>query len=785
MNPFTDVLLWVYALQLTNTTLQEVSLFSIIPGILLVVVFCLVIMQEEVEPLVLSPGEIAVGCQLSYGFIIKTGSPPYAVLSQAYCTVSSNAERDSPHRKVCPRWQQQVVQWKELARGTAVKIPPQASSFYDGCHKRLKGAFEGEFETCGRQVSGTLSNENQRWYCGDCAKRLTSNATKELEQDQSEKAEPISRSGIQMEDAGVSCSVCFESFREEDRFLPRLLSCGHSFCEKCLSQLPLSSTSAIACPKCRHETSVPKGDVKVLPRNFDLLEMISQETRKRTAVKRTRKKCDNCREAYPNIEPLRDAGVYCMTCAVFLCEDCDGEIHKLGVLKKHSRLDAEKAPPAKAQCTAHPGSLLEYWCPQDGVAVCTVCCLAGAHHGHKVQTLEESWHKVKRDAEGILEAVECAIRDVEMVVKRQQQVQEQRQQAVAVATEAISLLFNGLKEVVENRQRHVLQELQDWERVRHQNNVEKESQLLEAITKLKAIGKQGQYVMENETAWLAQPVVFEPRKLIDDVQGVKVPTLLTVREDGVLFEDIGNKNSAIRQLLNTIGDLRMSEMDVPFMCWLSHPFINSNMHGGGWQLLLKAGTGIELGGLSDHWIKASTLHADKAVDLDFLSDPTTSCKTDHFNSLAVEELLLLRDSENNANLNNKHQPLFVHLRLPERKPLLQFFQASNAVRLTLVDGTADPLALAGQPHQKFYSPEWRLNSKSSGNAAYCRIGGWFAKQWASYGEDECGACSAEWAGIGLHDAQWGNFLQGSKGFGIRIAHDQPGNMAASCLVFGR
>ncbi len=85
--------------------------------------------------------------------------------------------------------------------------------------------------------------------------------------------------------------------------MPRLLKCGHSFCTACitclLSSTPSTSTSAEAeqatcalrCPKCRTVPRVGVVDgeaaaaagVKGLPRNFDLIDLLSQRPTPTTA----------------------------------------------------------------------------------------------------------------------------------------------------------------------------------------------------------------------------------------------------------------------------------------------------------------------------------------------------------------------------------------------------------------------------------------------------------------------------------------------------------------------
>ena len=114
----------------------------------------------------------------------------------------------------------------------------------------------------------------------------------------------------------LTCPVCLDQYDN-----PKTLPCLHSFCLKCIQQLPLKlegDKKLIDCPSCRTEVSNGVEDLRSAFFINNLLEV--QPVLKKVL---TKQKAMNC--SIHDDEPLK---VYCETCQTLICHDCTISAHK-------------------------------------------------------------------------------------------------------------------------------------------------------------------------------------------------------------------------------------------------------------------------------------------------------------------------------------------------------------------------------------------------------------------------------------------------------------------------
>ncbi|XP_027148372.1 uncharacterized protein LOC113748960 [Coffea eugenioides] len=98
------------------------------------------------------------------------------------------------------------------------------------------------------------------------------------------------------------CPVCLNPY-DAVSSVPRVLSCGHSTCEVCISQLPNPFPNTIRCPSCTQIVKLP-GRPSSLPKNIDLLRLSSSLVHPHHPPDDRPKKVTPREESAPQLNPF-------------------------------------------------------------------------------------------------------------------------------------------------------------------------------------------------------------------------------------------------------------------------------------------------------------------------------------------------------------------------------------------------------------------------------------------------------------------------------------------------
>ncbi|KAM4697745.1 E3 ubiquitin/ISG15 ligase TRIM25-like [Rhinophrynus dorsalis] len=224
----------------------------------------------------------------------------------------------------------------------------------------------------------------------------------------------------------LECSVCLRIYTD-----PVVLRCGHNYCHGCIKSVldTQARTGVYTCPYCRVEFQ----ERPALQRNLKLLKIVKHFLSTQPGQEQDVISCTYCESYVP-------AAKTCLRCDASLCES-----H----LKKHSKSEehilVEPTTPLKSRKCAIHKEPLKYYCNEDYSCVCVFCCLAGAHKGHEVESLNEASAKKKDTLRSSMEKLISKREEKGKRVTFLQGHRREAQEAASDLTEKVTALFREIR----------------------------------------------------------------------------------------------------------------------------------------------------------------------------------------------------------------------------------------------------------------------------------------------------------------------------------------------------
>ena len=223
----------------------------------------------------------------------------------------------------------------------------------------------------------------------------------------------------------MSFSICLNELQD-----PRLLSCRHIYCYKCLKDYHKKGNhgNALPCPQCREVTTIYQGGVNNLPKFFFMNELKEVVM----ATDRVRKdKPQGHRGVVCSTEACGQPALkYCKQCE-FLCQPCYDDHSKSRVTKSHNVIPASEGEaftkskvPAYPPCHRHKHYLMDLYCLKCDQPMCNTCSNS-IHDGHKRCELDKQAEVCKAqleqiyvDTDGLIDVVKQAMDNTISQVKQ-------------------------------------------------------------------------------------------------------------------------------------------------------------------------------------------------------------------------------------------------------------------------------------------------------------------------------------------------------------------------------
>nr|XP_054773627.1 E3 ubiquitin-protein ligase Midline-1-like [Lytechinus pictus] len=207
------------------------------------------------------------------------------------------------------------------------------------------------------------------------------------------------------------CPLCLDIFDE-----PTILTCGHTFCRKCLKKYDLTHQDIdhMVCPLCREITKLSANRVDDLRLNVSINGCVDNYNAKcggMNAVLELRPKCTACKLQ-------QDAVSFCRTCNNYICDKCLQPHQYMIMFEDHEIISVEDVIEGKVsighqfeKCSIHKQENKDMFCDDCKVRVCLRCVVVG-HKVHNIKNQSDFEHELRRKVTEL--AQQCAAKKAEL-----------------------------------------------------------------------------------------------------------------------------------------------------------------------------------------------------------------------------------------------------------------------------------------------------------------------------------------------------------------------------------
>lgn len=232
----------------------------------------------------------------------------------------------------------------------------------------------------------------------------------------------------QIQDEFLVCPMCHGRYKG-----PKLLPCLHSFCRSCLTRdlekstgknlqpevngnsdenTALKNSKLYNCPVCKADIhiSIPSGNnntdqwADLFPDNSFIQNMIEK-----IEMFTETKNCESCTR--DGDEEQAKAEVWCQTCKVAFCDACIKAHNIIKACREHQvmplnnmlqdPIQSIKENKKEIQCPYHREKMIEYYCVDCHVTICSSCVAMQHRRCEIVETIRETVQKLNPEKEYI------------------------------------------------------------------------------------------------------------------------------------------------------------------------------------------------------------------------------------------------------------------------------------------------------------------------------------------------------------------------------------------------
>ncbi|XP_069829097.1 E3 ubiquitin/ISG15 ligase TRIM25-like [Dendropsophus ebraccatus] len=248
----------------------------------------------------------------------------------------------------------------------------------------------------------------------------------------------------------LSCSICLGIYKD-----PVMLSCGHNFCQVCITTSwdKHWSTRIYSCPECRAEFKTRPA----LQKNLKLGNIVEHYRATREHVEGSEIFCSYC------LTSPAPAIKTCLHCEAALCQ-----LHLKNHSKSANHILVEPNSLVDQKCPDHD-ELIKYFCAQDNTLLCPVCN-DEKHKDHKVELVSEAGEKKRQRLWASIKELCSETEDRENLFWMLEEHRKKIQEKSLNVKQRVFALFHGLREKLNLLENKTIDEITRQEKVAYSSH---------------------------------------------------------------------------------------------------------------------------------------------------------------------------------------------------------------------------------------------------------------------------------------------------------------------------
>ena len=258
----------------------------------------------------------------------------------------------------------------------------------------------------------------------------------------------------------IECPICLNEMND-----PRLLSCRHALCYKCLKDYTEKGcyVDKLPCPVCRQITLLYQGGVDNLPEFFfmnSLKEVVLEDDEVCAGDSHSGPVCftESC---------TKSAVKYCTQGCQLMCQQCYDDHQSIGITKAHKVIPSSETTtftkstkPPYPPCKRHKHQLMDLYCRTCHLPVCNTCSNSN-HQSHDCCELEEQAEVCKTKLEQTREDTDELIGIVKQAIVKTKQQIEQAEADIDDACDNVKSAFKLMHAKLDEEEKTLLSEMRE------------------------------------------------------------------------------------------------------------------------------------------------------------------------------------------------------------------------------------------------------------------------------------------------------------------------------------